>query len=66
MAEDREIQPWPDPDPDRCPVSFLGRSAPSGMEVRVVSIPGHCELAYEPAEWAGSLVVVEAGEIELE
>ena len=36
------------------------------MEVRVVAIPGHCELEYEPAEWAGSLVVVEAGEIELE
>jgi hypothetical protein len=36
------------------------------MDVRVISIPGHGELTYEPAEWAGSLVVVEEGEIELE
>lgn len=48
------------------PVSFLGRPAPAGMDLRIVSIPVHHELTYEPAEWAGSLVVVEAGEIELE
>ena len=36
------------------------------MDLRLVSIPGHGELAYKPAEWAGSLVVVEEGEIEIE
>lgn len=55
-----------DPDCDEAPVSFLGRPAPPGMDVRLVSIPRHSELAYEPSEWAGALVVVEAGEVELE
>jgi hypothetical protein len=36
------------------------------MDVRLVSIPRQSELAYEPSEWAGTLVVVEAGEVELE
>ena len=55
-----------DPDCDEAPVSFLGRPAPPGMDVRLVSIPRQSELAYEPSEWAGALVVVEAGEVELE
>jgi hypothetical protein len=54
------------PDPDEHSVSFLGRPAPTGMDLRAVSIPAHGEVAYEPADWAGALVVVEAGEIELE
>jgi hypothetical protein len=36
------------------------------MGVRLVSIPRQSELAYEPSDWAGALVVVEAGEVELE
>ena len=54
------------PDPDERPVSFLGLPTPAGMDVHVVSIPAHTQLVYEPAAWAGTLVVVEAGEIELE
>ena len=55
-----------DPDCDEAPVSFLGRPTPPGMDMRLVSIPRQSELAYEPSEWAGALVVVEAGEVELE
>jgi hypothetical protein len=36
------------------------------LAVRLVSIPAHSEMADEPSEWAGAVVVVEAGEIELE
>lgn len=54
------------PDRDERPVSFLGRPAPAGMDSRVVSIPAHGQLVYEPSEWARALVVVEEGEIELE
>ena len=54
------------PDPDEHPVSFLGRPAPAGIDLREVSIPAHSHLVYERADWAGALVVVEAGEIELE
>jgi hypothetical protein len=52
--------------PEECPVSFLGRPAPAGMDLRVVSIPAHSQLVYEAVEWAGALVIVEAGEIEVE
>ena len=55
-----------DTDWDEGPVSFLGRPTPPGMGVRLVSIPRQSELAYEPSDWAGALVVVEAGEVELE
>ena len=54
------------PDADEFPVSFLGRAAPAGMDLRMVSIPAHTQLVCEPVEWAGALVVVEAGELELE
>jgi hypothetical protein len=47
-------------------ISFIGRPAPDWLAVRRVTIPGHGEMAYEPSEWAGALVIVEAGEIELE
>ena len=55
-----------DPDPDERPVSFLGGPVPVGKSLQVVSIPAHAELPYEPSQWAEALVVVEAGEIELE
>ena len=55
-----------DREPDELPISFLARTAPAGVDVRVVSISSHGELAYEPSEWAGALVIVETGEIELE
>jgi hypothetical protein len=55
-----------DPDPDERPVSFLGRPAPAGMALRLVSIPVHAELDYQPSDWAGAVVIVEVGEIELE
>ena len=48
------------------PVSLLGCAAPPGMDVRLVSIPREGRLTYEPSQWAGALVIVEAGEIELE
>lgn len=60
------MRPSSDPDPDGRPVSFLGRPAPAGKALEVVSIPAHGKLAYEPSQWADALVVVEAGEIELE
>jgi hypothetical protein len=45
--------------------SFLGAPPPAGTVVRPVSIPAHGELAYEPSQWTGALVIVEAGEIEV-
>jgi hypothetical protein len=43
-----------------------GRPAPGWLAVRLVSIPAHSEMAGEPSEWGGAVVVVEAGEVELE
>ena len=60
------MRPSAGPDHDEHPVSFLGRPAPAGINLREVSIPAHSHLVYERADWAGALVVVEAGEIELE
>lgn len=56
----------------RVPARIEGRSrlrggpAPGWLWVRLVSIPAQSEMADEPSEWAGAVVVVEAGEIELE
>ena len=47
-------------------VSFLGRHPPAQFTVRQVTIPAGGERAYLTGEWAGALVIVEAGEIELE
>jgi hypothetical protein len=47
-------------------ISFLGRQLPAGFAVRQVTIAGESERAYVHSEWAGALVVVEAGQIELE
>jgi quercetin dioxygenase-like cupin family protein len=56
----------PEPECDDRPVSFVARPAPAGMAVHLVSIAVQSEVAYEPSDWIGALVVVEAGEIELE
>ena len=66
MADEHETRPWASPDPDDRPISFLDRPPPAGMDLRVVTIPAHSQLVYDPGEWAGALVVVEEGEIELE
>lgn len=47
-------------------VSFHGRHPPAQFAVRQVTIPAGGERAYLPREWADALVIVEAGEIELE
>ena len=52
--------------PDEGRSRLRGRPAPGWLAVRLVSIPAHSEMADEPSEWAGAVVVVEAGEIELE
>ena len=61
MGQDHETS-----DADERSLSFLGRSTPAGMAVRTVSIPAHTDLVYEPSEWTRALVIVEAGEVELE
>jgi len=60
MNEPREF------DCDARPFLLLGKPAPAGTAVRLVSIPEHGGLAYDPAEWTGALVIVETGEVELE
>ena len=56
----------PDPDWDDRSVSFMGRSMPPGVSMRVVSIAAGAELPFDSSEWSDSLVVVEAGDVELE
>lgn len=46
--------------------SLIGRPAPVGLTIRMVSIPAGDELEYDAAAWAGAIIVVERGEIELE
>jgi hypothetical protein len=46
-------------------LSFLGRRLPPAFRTRVVTIGPGGALAYEPADWAGALVVVERGTLEL-
>jgi hypothetical protein len=46
--------------------SLIGRPVPVGLTVRMVSIPAGGELEYDAAAWAGAIIVVERGEIELE
>ena len=50
--------------PDR--ISFLGRELPAPFRLRViVLLPGSVK-AYDSSEWAGELVVLERGRLELE
>jgi hypothetical protein len=53
-------------DSDADQVSFLGRAMPPGFAARITSIPLGAELEVEPSEWINALVIVEAGEVELE
>src|SRR5687767_64562 len=45
---------------------FHGRPPPEGFRRRVTIVPPGGAMAYEAADWAGALVVVESGEIDLE
>lgn len=47
------------------PLSFLDRDLPAAFLLRVIVIAPGSEKAYEAAEWADSLVIVERGEIEV-
>lgn len=47
-------------------LSFTGRELPQGFAARHVVIDPGCERPYESSEWSDALVVVEAGELELE
>jgi hypothetical protein len=47
-------------------LSFTGRELPHGFAAHHVAIDPGCERPYESTEWSDALVVVEAGELELE
>jgi hypothetical protein len=47
-------------------LSFLGRELPETFACREVSIARRSERPYDGREWAGALVVIEQGELELE
>jgi hypothetical protein len=47
-------------------LSFMGRELPQGFAARHIAIDSGCERRYDPTEWSDSLVVVEAGDLELE
>ena len=49
---------------DRLP--FHGRPPPEGFRRRVTTVPPGGAIPYEASEWAGALVLVESGEIDLE
>jgi hypothetical protein len=47
-------------------VSFVGRMLPDRFVCRAVTIEPNTERLYDAAEWAGAVIVVEEGELELE
>ena len=47
-------------------LSFLQMPLPRGFELRLVDIAAGSEIPYDPVAWDDALVVVEAGEVELE
>ena len=47
-------------------ISFLGRKLPAPFRLRVVVLEPGTAKAYESSEWAGELVVIERGRIEME
>jgi hypothetical protein len=55
-----------DGDEDSGRISFVGRKLPDRFAVRHVTIEAGCERPYLAIEWAGALVVLEVGELEVE
>ena len=51
---------------DGAPVSFVGRELPETFRVACIAIAAGGERRYLPGDWIDTLVVVEAGELELE
>ena len=51
---------------DGAPVSFVGRELPETFRVACIAIAAGGERPYLPGDWIDTLVVVEAGELELE
>jgi hypothetical protein len=51
---------------DLRPVSFAARKPPDGFVLREVTIEVGADRAYDPGEWAGAIVVIEAGELVVE
>ena len=47
-------------------ITFLGRPPPDGFRRRLTVVPAGASIPYEASHWAGALVVVERGEIDLE
>jgi hypothetical protein len=52
--------------PDTEMLSFLARPLGPGFRATVVTLECGTTLAYDESEWRGALVVVEAGEVDLE
>ncbi len=51
---------------DGTPITFLRRRLSRSFERRVVGIPSGSERPYDAAEWRDAIVVVEAGQVEVE
>jgi hypothetical protein len=47
-------------------ISFLGARCPTGFRLRTLTLLSRGAVSYRPAEWAGALVIVERGELEVE
>ncbi|MGH3460020.1 MAG: hypothetical protein ACRDP9_00970 [Kribbellaceae bacterium] len=47
-------------------ISFLGARCPKGFRLRTLTLLSRGAVNYRPAEWAGALVIVERGELEVE
>ena len=51
---------------DGAPITFVGRHLSRSFEKRFVEIASGAERPYDAAEWHDAIVVVEAGEVEVE
>jgi hypothetical protein len=47
-------------------LSFLGHPVPPSFDVRMVTIPAGSSLAFDERAWRDAIVVLEAGELEVE
>jgi hypothetical protein len=47
-------------------LSFLGHPVPPSFDVRMVTIPAGSSLAFDEHAWRDAIVVLEAGELEVE